>query len=118
MAAMTVFLLPPVLAMWSVGLALLIGYWMYLLRAPMPDGPGVLWRGSAIYNGALAFAWLTAGFGGTARAVEVGSWDTVGAFGASVVWLLFLSAVSAHAAAVDAPAGGGLASSRALGGRA
>lgn len=97
MAAFTGILLPPVLWLWSIGLALLIGYWMVALRRPMPDGAGLLWVGSAIYNAALALAWSVLGLEGLVRAAERGSWAEVAAFVCSVLWFLFLAGVSAHA---------------------
>lgn len=101
MSVFTVVLLPPVLLAFSIGFALLGGYWSYVADVPFPSGRAWLWRWSAWLNGVMAAGWLAAGLDDILHALEIGVWGDSLHFVGAGAWLGFLTLVAVHAWTLD-----------------
>lgn len=103
MSMFTIVLIPPVLLMWTIGFALLGGYWWYVLGEDEVTEAGPLWTATAVYNGLMSVGWLAFASDGIVRALERGVWGDAAGFLAAGLWLAFLTGVAVHARVLDAP---------------
>lgn len=72
MAAATLFLLVPVLPIWTFGTALMLGYWCCALGTLRGLDTRLLWGATALYNAAATLCWGWVGVQAFAREVERG----------------------------------------------